>query len=145
MVRSGCKTKTKLPNPLNCDEAKTGQQREYIQSQTDYRQSVLIIGTCLDLRPSSEKLLLKSVRILLRKKKKKARYFSIWSYYIKHCTHSKNAQKDIKQIPFQGKINYFWLTFSYVPSDADLGIACSCTKFCFKTCKIYAMSKEKTV
>lgn len=65
------KTKQITPNPLSCDEAATEQQREYIQSQTDYRQSVLIIGVCLDLWPSSEKLLLlKSVRILLRKKHK---------------------------------------------------------------------------
>lgn len=63
------KTKQSPPSPLSCDEAETEQQREYIRNQTDYGQSVLIIGMCLDLEPSSEKLLLlKSVRILVRKK-----------------------------------------------------------------------------
>lgn len=76
-----------------CDEAKT-EQRESIQSQTDYRQSVLIIGMCLDLRSSSKKLLLlKSVRTLLRKKEKSEQGTSAFGRNILNTAHSENAKK----------------------------------------------------
>lgn len=88
-----------------CDEAKT-EQRESIQSQTDYRQSVLIIGMCLDLRSSSKKLLLlKSVRTLLRKKEKSEQGTSAFGHNILNTAHSENAQKDI---PFQRKKNLIY-------------------------------------
>lgn len=104
MVRSGCKNITKPPNPLSYDEAKTEQQREYIQNQTDYRQSVLIIGLCLDLRPSSEKLLLlKSVRTLLKKKEKSEEGTSTLGHNILNTAHTVKMHKRHQMNPLSRK------------------------------------------